>query len=176
MPVAAVNVTRSTRAKLAKRGFMADINATVAGRFEAGGIFTITPQGGTALIVLNIVPNSFKVKPPMIKPIPYTDRQAQQDPLEGEVMPGEMRVGLRASKYAGAELFTVLTARKGTPDGKVPLHTIEVKIPAHKSAVAGEKFTTTKAYLLEQPQPQAGEEFDTYELVFGINDLVAATY
>lgn len=155
---------------------MANINATVAGRFEAAGIFTITPQGSTALIVLNIVPGSLKIKPPMIKPLPFTDRLVQQSPLEGEVEPGEIRVTLRVSKYAGSELFTTMTARKGTPDGYVPVHTIEIKVPAHRTSATGEKLTSTTAYVKEIPQVGAGTDFDTMELVFGVNDLTAATY
>lgn len=155
---------------------MANINATASARFEAGGIFSITPQGGTILVVLNIAPGTIGVKPVMITPIPWEDRMVQQVPLEGKVEPGEIRVTLRCSKYATAELWTVLTARKAAPDGYVPVHAIEVKVPAHKTGTTGEKFNTTTAYLKEAPTLKGGADFDTVEMVFGLNDLVAATY
>lgn len=155
---------------------MANINTVVTGRFEAGGVLTITPQGGSALIILNIEPYSFKMKPPFIKPIEYTDRQALQDPLEGETVPGEMRVTVRASVLSGTELFTAMTARKAIPDGKVPKHMLEAKVPSYAGSIAGQKHTTNSAYLKDVPELKTGKEFDTYELVFGINDLTSVAY
>jgi hypothetical protein len=156
---------------------MATINATANARFEAGGLFTITPQGGTALDVLNIAPGTLSAVPPFIaSPIEWTDRSALQDPVEGEDKPGSIEITMRCSKYASTELFTALNTRKATPDGSVRKHNIVIKIPGSRGAITGQSLTTTSAYLKEAPSIKGGTDFDTVTLKFGVNDLTAAAY
>jgi hypothetical protein len=156
---------------------MATINATASARFEAGGLFTITPQGGTALDVLNVAPGTVSFTPPFIaSPIEYTDRSALQDPIEGEDKPGMLEVTLRCGKLAGTELFTALNARKTSPDGLVRKHTVVIKIPGARGGITGQSVTINSAYLKEAPQYKSGTDFDTVVLKFGINDLTTATY
>ena len=156
---------------------MATINATANARFEAGGLFTITPQGGTALDVLNIAPGTLSVMPPVIaSPIEWTDRSALQDPGEGEDKPGSLEVTMRCGKYATTELFTALNTRKASPDGSVRKHNIVIKIPSARGGTTGQSLTTTSAYLKDPPSIKAGTDFDTVTLKFGLNDLSASSY
>jgi len=155
---------------------MANINATVSRRFEAGGVFTITPQGGTALDVLNIAPGSLKFKPCFnYAPIMYKDRSVTQAPLEGEDEPGEIELTLRVGKH-DAELLELLTTRKASPDGVVREHSIVFKIPTYRGATTGDSITSTTASLMEAPQFTAGTDFDTVTLKFSIRDNTIATY
>lgn len=155
---------------------MANINATVSRRFEAGGLFTITPQGGTALDVLNIAPGTLKFKPCFFyAPIPYKDRSVVQAPLEGEDEPGEIELTLRVGKH-DAELLETLMARKASPDGTVREHTIVIKIPSSRGAVTGDSISTASASVMEAPQFTAGAEFDTVTFKFSIRDNTIATY
>jgi hypothetical protein len=155
---------------------LANINDTVSRRFEAGGLFEITPQGGTALTVLNIETGSLEFKPVMTcAPIEFTDRGALQTPVEGSDEPGEISLTLRVGKH-NAELLELMTTRKSSPDGAVRLHTITIKIPAARGGSTGDSIATTSAYLKEVPTFKAGEKFDTVTLKFGINDHTIATY
>jgi len=141
---------------------MADINTGKITRFEDGSSFTITPAGGAALVLKNIVGGTFGFTPPVRETLePDIDRgELLDDVREGDEQPGTLDVDTKATADQGStEFFELLTA--ASADGYVPNMEIVIDVPDFTGAATGVRWTFTKAVRREAPSFTSGEHHDT---------------
>lgn len=144
---------------------MANANTTPK-RFESGGTLVITPTlpTGTAMTVLNMQPGSLKFSKPTRQALEYTDRAAQQIPLEGDDVLGEVSFVVKAVKREAAGLLATLTANGPTSSSNAGLKatfSIDVTIPDATGGSVSTRYTFANFFLTDPPEFQAGADFDT---------------
>jgi len=156
---------------------MADINAGKIIRFPEGTTVTITPAGGSAVTLKNIVPGSFRWKPNAYAMLdPDMDRgELLADIREGDMEPGELDLDTKHTVDAGTtELYEELIA--ASDDGYMPSFTIVIDIPNDRNASTGVRYTATKAVRREIPEIREGAQFDTLNARFLFTSGSKAAY
>lgn len=156
---------------------MADINAGKITRFEDGSTVTITPDGGSAVNVLNIIGGTYAMTPSVRATLePDVDRGVLlPDIREGDEQPGSLTFDTKHTADAGVtELYEELVA--DSTDGYVPSFLIVVDIPDFPGAATGVRHTATKAVRAEAPSITAGDQYDTMIARFISTSIVKSSY
>ena len=153
---------------------MTDINAGSILSFDHGGRLTITPEDGSAVIVLNIIAGTFSWRPTMRLPLsPDVDRgELGTDVRKGDMTPGGCSFSFKyTSTVDSTELVETLAA--DSDDQNMIKHTILVEHFTNDAKTIGRSLTFSNAYVASQPDFTAGTDYDQGNASFNTPSAVA---
>lgn len=156
---------------------MADINDGKITRIPDGSILTITPAGGVAVTIANIIAGTMRWLPPVFATLPPDmDRGVLlADIREGDQLPGEFDFDVKHTADAGVtQLYEELVIPSA--DGFVPSFTVALQIPDYRGAATGVSYTATKAVRREAPEITEGAEYDSMKCRFVFTAGAKASY
>ena len=146
---------------------MADINKTVALRFENGGTLSIvTDPGGVPVTeeVFNILAGSLQWTPGFREPIPQNDRG-----IHGDVVPGDDRdTAVQFTIRVTGDTFETLNLYERIKPiyagGIIVKFALVFTLPDSRGAATGKKVTFGACYMADSGayQAQPGAAFDQY--------------
>lgn len=131
-------------------------------RFGSGGWIEIA-DGIIVYEFKNINFDSIRFKPPYKGVIEYTDRGAQQAPLEGDDTLGELEFTAKSTRDLTNSVRTWWNDRHAT-DNTIKEYTGAIKTPDRLGATTGVTQAMTGVCFAEAPEFQTGAEFDTIRL------------
>lgn len=146
---------------------MPDNNAGDILRFEHGGQIIITPEGGTAQTVLNIISGTLQIVPTMFTALPPDiDRGVPNaDIRKGDKQSGTLAFNAKFTSTVGSdELYEILTAV--TTDQNMKKHGIVVNYFTDTAQTTGRSFTLSNAVVSDRPTISAGNEYDMINASF----------
>lgn len=147
---------------------MADINATQAIRFEAGGILRIYDGASIDVTVINREKSTLVIRPGGYEPVTYQDRGVNQVPLEGDERESVLEFAAKLVKKHTNDLMD-LSQTRGT--GLFKMWSADISIPDYKGASTGTKATLSECYF---PVPaevvEGGARYDTVRIQLASNN------
>lgn len=156
---------------------MTSFNAGKITRFEDGSTMSVTPAGGSAADLLNIIGGTM-VDTPAVRQTLAVDIDRGNivgPPRAGDEQPGTLSLDVKHTASGGATELVELLDKEGN-DGMIPTMGIVIKIPDFAGATVGVSYTYTDCYRLEPLTRNAGTEFDTLNLRLGYLTRTKADY